>query len=254
MAPTFPASRSNAWGRQPLAIMVVMVATVWTVSPSLAWVSNPMTTTAMATATAVKKSTFMKMASFSRDDEVHQPKLSPPILKKQDSTTAFSFQRRRILSTLATAGTAVVSSLLVTPAQPALAKKADPDEIIIYNKDEVEQAFAAIRYELEDPKGGVALMQALVDAKDYPALLEFTKTYDLELRKAKCQQAKKKYKITSDKLDVQQVLNNITFDLIGMNKACRPGQENMDVAQKYLTELKEDLGTFVSLQSTILVQ
>ena len=138
---------------------------------------------------------------------------------------------------------------------PAYAKDKD-EEPIYYDKAEVQKAFDDIRFELEDPAGGVATMQAAVDKEDFDALFEFTKEYDLEFRKAKMQTAKKKFKMnlaSTGGIDVQQILNNVTFDLIGMNKSCRKGQQNIELTRKYLAELKVDIQKFLDLQSTILL-
>ena len=105
---------------------------------------------------------------------------------------------------LASAG--LLSIATFTP-QSALAADEGP---IYYDAVEVQKAFDVIRYELEDPNGGVAYMQSCVDKVDYAALLEFTKGYDLELRKAKMSQAKKKFKMGGEL--PTQLCNNVTFD------------------------------------------
>lgn len=135
---------------------------------------------------------------------------------------------------------------------PQAAFAASDEEPVYYNPAEVQKAFDAIRYQLEDPDGGVAYLQACVDKVDYEALFEFTKTYDLEFRKAKMSLAKKKFKMGGDL--PTQLCNNVTFDLIGMNKSCRKGQENIALTQKYLNELKTDVSKFLELKSTILVE
>ena len=140
---------------------------------------------------------------------------------------------------------------LVIASRPHSAVAAD-DAPVYYNPQDVQAAFDAIRYELEDPNGGIAYLQSSVDQQDFDALLEFTKTYDLELRKAKMSAAKKKFKMGGDV--PTQLCNNVTFDLIGMNKSCRKGQENIDLTQKYLNELKQDVSKFLELQSTILIE
>ena len=133
---------------------------------------------------------------------------------------------------------------------PALAAKDEGP--IYYNKADVTAAFDAIRFELEDPRGGIPYLQRQVDESNYEAILEFTKTYDLEFRKAKMLGAKKLFQFGGDK--AQQLLNNVTFDLIGMNKACRKGQENLPLAQQYLDELKLDVSQYLEFETTILTQ
>ena len=39
----------------------------------------------------------------------------------------------------------------------------------------------------------------------------------------------------------QQICNNVTFDLIGMNKISREGKENIQQVNIYFNELKNDL-------------
>jgi hypothetical protein len=48
--------------------------------------------------------------------------------------------------------------------------------------------------------------------------------------------------------------NAVTFDLIGINRSSRKGQENVEFANKYLQDLREDIQKFLSLESTIQVQ
>lgn len=45
----------------------------------------------------------------------------------------------------------------------------------------------------------------------------------------------------------------MTFDLIGINRASRPGQEDKDEQLRYLQELKSDVEKFLELESTIVV-
>ena len=51
--------------------------------------------------------------------------------------------------------------------------------------ENVQAAFASLEFELNDPKGGIHVMQDYIDKEDFTGLLEFTKTYDLILRKQK---------------------------------------------------------------------
>jgi hypothetical protein len=142
-----------------------------------------------------------------------------------------------------------VCAVMASSATPACAASEAP---VYYDAGEVQRAFDAIRYELEDSKGGISYLQSCVDKADYESILEFTKTYDLEFRKAKMLGAKKKFKFGGDQATL--LLNSVTFDLIGMNKSCRKGQEDIQLAQKYLDELKADVAKYLEFQSTILVQ
>jgi hypothetical protein len=139
---------------------------------------------------------------------------------------------------------AVAMSVSPLPAKGA-------DEIVLPTKEAVKTLYDDIRYELENPKGGVAYMQARVDDKDFEGLMEFTRTYDLELRKLRMGKAKKLLQSTELKEKATGYANAVTFDLIGINRNSRKGQENQEGANKYLQELRDDVAKFLSLESTI---
>ena len=140
-------------------------------------------------------------------------------------------------------GTAVISA---TP-KPGHAA----EEIVLPTKEAVMLAFDDIRYELENPKGGVSYMQQRVDERDFEGLMEFTKTYDLEMRKLRMGRAKKLLPSKALKEEATGYANAVTFDLIGINRNSRKGQENQEGANKYLQELREDVTKFLSLESSI---
>lgn len=140
----------------------------------------------------------------------------------------------------------VATSSLVSPL-PAKAA----EEIAIPTKEVVTSVFGAIRYELEDPKGGVSFMQGRIDVQDFEGLLEFTRTYDLELRKLRMGRAKKLLQSKELKEEATGYANGVTFDLIGMNRNSRKGQENQENANKYLQELRDDVKKFLLLETTI---
>jgi hypothetical protein len=107
--------------------------------------------------------------------------------------------------------------------------------------------FDLIRFELYDPSGGVARMQQRVDDRDFEGLLEFTKGYDQVLRKQYMGKAKKTLpKELQEKATI--ACNSVTFDLIGINRCSRKGQESYDGALKYLNELKVDAEKFLVLE------
>ena len=106
----------------------------------------------------------------------------------------------------------------------------------------VDKALEKVRFELNDPEGGVAYMQTCITNQDYNALLEFTKTYDQVLRKGAMGAAKKGLEG-----DTTTLANAVTFDLIGINRSSRPGQTSQEQAQKYLDELKRDVNAFLAL-------
>ena len=94
-------------------------------------------------------------------------------------------------------------------------------------------------------------MQGRIDAQDFPGLLEFTRTYDLELRKLRMGKAKKLLQSKELKEKATSYANAVTFDLIGINRNSRQGQENVEGANKYLQELRDDVTAFLALESTI---
>jgi len=112
----------------------------------------------------------------------------------------------------------------------------------------VDLSFEAVRSELESSTGGIAYLKSCIDKKDYDAILEFTKTYDLEFRKAKMVKARKMLDDKDLKEKALYFSNAVTFDLIGMNKASRKGQENIEEVAKYWEELKKDIDGFLALQ------
>jgi hypothetical protein len=174
-----------------------------------------------------------------------------PVRKIQETseTNAHVPSSRRQLLACASAVLTSSAAISTLALQPAFAASDPP---VYYDAGEVKQAFDAIRYELENSEGGISYLQSCVDKTDYDAIFEFTKTYDLEFRKAKMLGAKKKFKFGGDQATM--LLNSVTFDLIGMNKACRKGQQDIQLAQKYLDELKADVAKYLNFQSTILVQ
>jgi len=118
-------------------------------------------------------------------------------------------------------------------------------------QEAVKALYDDIRYELENPQGGVAYMQGRIDALDFEGLMEFTKSYDLELRKLRMGKAKKLLQSKEVKEEATGYANAVTFDLIGINRNSRKGQENQEGANKYLQELRDDVNKFLSLQNTI---
>ena len=92
------------------------------------------------------------------------------------------------------------------------------------------------------------------DAQDWAGLLEFTKTYDQELRKLRMGKAKKLLQSKEIKEKGTEFCNAVTFDLIGINRSSRSGQESVDSANKYLQELRDDVNKFLALESSIQVE
>lgn len=143
---------------------------------------------------------------------------------------------RRSFFTDTAAALLIAGSVTLASPQPALAEK----EVIPATRENVKAAFDALRYELNGAEGGVARMQKAIDSENWEVLLDITRSYDLELRK-KSIGAAKKFLPKGEKTITTMSANAITFDLIGMNRNARPGQENAKEANRYLDELRTDL-------------
>lgn len=157
-------------------------------------------------------------------------------------------RRSAIMKTLSIGATTCVP--LFSNSLPAYAKKKEKEPITV---ETVASAFGAVRYELESPEGGVATLTALVEAEDYTAVMDFTRDYDLEFRKAKMGRARKLLTDVTLKDDAVLKCNAVTFDLIGINRNSRKGQENREEAFKYVMELKNDIAKFLDLENTIVI-
>ena len=160
------------------------------------------------------------------------------------STTRRSFFLEQIPTAATIFGVTMASS-----TSPAFAKSDEPEELP--TREVVKTTFDAIRYELSDPNGGVSFMQSRIDENDFAGLLEFTKGYDLELRKLRMGKAKKLLQDKEIKGKGTEYANAVTFDLIGMNRSSRSGQENAEMVNKYLQELRDDVSKFLQLESTV---
>lgn len=142
-------------------------------------------------------------------------------------------------------------NVLTSQTPPALAA----EEVVLPTREDVTKSFDFIRYELNDANGGVTYMQGRIDAEDFAGLLDFCKTYDLEFRKLRLSGAKKKLMQDKElKSQATEYANAVTFDLIGINRSCRNGQESKESANKYLQELREDITKFLALEEKIQVQ
>ena len=107
-----------------------------------------------------------------------------------------------------------------------------------------QEALDAIDFELTNPFGSIAQLEQAIEEQNFTILLELTKTMDQTLRKKILSNAKTFVTITTTTTNTntpQQICNNVTFDLIGMNKFSRPGKENIQQVNQYLNELKNDL-------------
>mmetsp|Transcript_14908 Transcript_14908/g.30896 ORF Transcript_14908/g.30896 Transcript_14908/m.30896 type:complete len:223 (+) Transcript_14908:90-758(+) len=161
--------------------------------------------------------------------------------------------RRDFVSMAPTALISCITGLRVLTSESAPALAADKEEPLP-TREAVTVAFDFIRFELNNSEGGVAYMQGRIDQEDLEGLLEFSRTYDLEFRKRRFGGAKKLFQDKEIKAKGTEYANAVTFDLIGINRSCRKGQENVASASKYLQELRDDVNKFLALEKTIEVQ
>ncbi|EJK68837.1 hypothetical protein THAOC_09948 [Thalassiosira oceanica] len=159
------------------------------------------------------------------------------------STSLEASSRRSFISQSVLSITAVAA-----PSQPARAK----DEQVV-TQQTVTDAFDAIRFELNDPKGVVSTLSNLIDGGSFEEILQYTKESDAYFRKAKMGRARKLLTDKDLKGDAVSMSNAVTFDLIGINRSSRPGKENREEQLKYLGELKMDIERFLELEKTIVM-
>ena len=170
------------------------------------------------------------------------------------STQLLATTRRNFLeqsTTIATIaiGTSISSSLAIP--LPAYAKEPPPP----ITQEAVTEAFDAIRYELTNPSGVVGTLTNLInDGNSYEEVMQYTKESDAYFRKAKIGKARKLLTDKEIKSGSIQLSNAVTFDLIGINRASRPGQEDKVVQLKYLDDLKKDIEQFLELEKTIVIE
>lgn len=150
--------------------------------------------------------------------------------------TALSAATRR--NFLEQTGALVGAAALSTIPLPAAAAK----EEVPITRQAVAEAFDAIRNELDDPSGVVATLAKLIESGSFEDILQYTKESDAYFRKAKMGKARKLLTDKALKGDAVAMSNAVTFDLIGINRASRPGKENKGEQQRYLEELKKDIG------------
>jgi len=142
---------------------------------------------------------------------------------------------------------AIVAGTVVIPPLPSHAKESAPP----VTRQLVTETFDAIRTELSSPTGVVSTLKSLIDKGSFEDILEYTKESDAYFRRAKLGKARKL--LTDKELKGESVLmsNAVTWDLIGINRASRPGKEDREEQLKYLEELKSDVAKFLELEKTI---
>ena len=129
---------------------------------------------------------------------------------------------------------------------PAFAKDKVKEPI---TREVIAKSFQNVRDELE--KGGIVELGVLIEKEDFNGIMEFTKEYDLDFRKAKMGKARKFITSKEDKEKAVLLCNAVTFDLIGMNKASRTGQQNIENVKKYYQEMKDDVNSFLEMEALI---
>lgn len=147
---------------------------------------------------------------------------------------------------------ASTGAALVLP-QTALAKDKGESVEIPATRVNVKKAFDDLRYELNGADGGVAQMQRCIDTADWEGLMDITKSYDQKLRKGRVGRVKGFLSDKEKSITTLQA-NAITFDLIGMNKNARPGQENPEKASRYLDELRTDLQVIIDKEKYVVLE
>ncbi|KAL3763320.1 hypothetical protein ACHAW5_007712 [Stephanodiscus triporus] len=161
-------------------------------------------------------------------------------------TTRRGFLGRSIPAAIAAIASTAAAATTISPP-PAIAK-----DTPVITKQSVEEAFDAIRHELHSPDGVVSTLTDLINSGSNEEVMQYTKESDAYFRKAKLGKARKL--LTDDKLrggDSIYISNAVTFDLIGINRASRPGKVNKDEQLKYLDELRRDIEKFLDLEGTI---
>ena len=164
------------------------------------------------------------------------------------STQLLATTRRNFLEQSTTIATIAIGTSIPLPAY---AKEPPPP----ITQEAVTEAFDAIRYELTNPSGVVGTLTNLInDGNSYEEVMQYTKESDAYFRKAKIGKARKLLTDKEIKSGSIQLSNSVTFDLIGINRASRPGQEDKDVQLKYLDDLKKDIEQFLELEKTIVIE
>lgn len=83
--------------------------------------------------------------------------------------------------------------------------------------------------------------------------MQYTKESDAYFRRAKLGRARRLLTDKDLKGEAVQMSNAVTFDLIGINRASRPGKRDKEVQDRYLVELRTDIEKFLELEGTIVI-
>ena len=210
-----------------------------------------------------------QVEAFAMHPQQQPPPHHPQTLPPQTAAAApphdtMCVSRRQTLSSGVSLSTAILTTTLTTPSLffPTTASAASKETTLSETEltSLIHNAFENIRNELQAPSGGVQTLQQFIRNQDYPAILEYTKTYDQILRKGKMkpvqalllqqqqQQERSKEQQTQLKDQMTTLSNAITFDLIGLNRNARQSQINAEQCAYYLQALREDLQQFLNLE------
>jgi len=175
--------------------------------------------------------------------DIHSTVVDPPSVQ---------FSRRSMFQKVTFKSASVFGAMAIFPT-PAVAKKEAPSPEVM------KSIFTAIRLELEGQQytvlgegGGMFYLGKQLDDGNWTEIKEFTKFYDLEFRKAKMARVRKMMTDKEIKGVALQFSNNVTFDLIGINRAART--EDTAEARKYFDELKIDIKAFLDLESKVVLE
>lgn len=137
------------------------------------------------------------------------------------------------------AGAVAVAVLLSSTFGPELALAAPKAEEV-----PLERYFAAVAKEL-DPKTGESLVRIKkdIDSSDWDDLKLFTREYDAGFRGGILKATWKK--LGDNKKRGIEISNSFTFDLIGLNKAARSGDQ-ADALRRY-EDVRKDIQDFLLL-------
>ena len=162
---------------------------------------------------------FSAVSSFFVEKNNIQHSIRADAVADTSESTPNISNRRDFLHKAPVAILSVTSAAHIFSSRISPAVAADDDDFP--SREVVSTTFDKVRYELLDSQGGVTYMQGRIDEKDWVGLLEFTKSYDLELRKLRMGKAKKLLQDKEIKAKATEYANAVTFDLIGINRSSR---------------------------------
>lgn len=178
-------------------------------------------------------------------------KVPTPTSSTSTTISLNAMSRRNFMEQLPLVPTSIIA--IAAASSPLIANaKEEPAPI---TQQTVTEAFDAIRYELSNPSGVVTKLTKLInDGNSFEEIMQFTKESDAYFRRAKVGKARKLLTDKELKSSSIQLSNAITFDLIGINRASRPGQQSKEEQLKYLDELKKDIESVLELEKTIVIE